>query len=736
MKKGLLVILALALCFSAVCADYMLPGPQKHSIGITGKQNYTQPTRSDSCYYSFSILPMTLQTSYFDYMIGGYNDLPLCVEPDPLYGGYFMTYMGQRTPNGQRRVFYSYISDTGVIQNNNELTNVQNYEGFSSMDVDPVSGKPIYAWHYGLTASAANMDVQYAYDAFLAGAAGLISDPVTVINAPITYPAPYNSTDNEFIWPTVQIGPSPTAGMRRVYVLGRNYAGHLDGSANASENAWIAYADFNGDMFEMGTPLIWNHVSIPVLDNWNHSTGTPNQARRPMCAFAVSNDGHLYYMGIHVAYFCDTEGDIVEPDLDVFVCDNYGQGTWSRVTGSSVYKSWNPQLNYGAGAGFFKGTDSTTPVPSDSLFWSISNSAHMNSVIDSEGKIHSANIWTQQFREGPVNDLGSWFHGTLQTVKDLIYDTNTSTFSFREIYPIAGTPSDTLLWRPWDKNGDWVTDEYWDDPEDPESLGYPKMTSTFPFPYWDDTVHANGMYFHYSNVKITEPNEQGMMAAVWSESNRARLYNENPASYPELAQFADVPEIWISFTQDLGMTWTEPFSLNKIETPQLAGMKPMWVYPANKIKYTTTVDGHKMGKLALMFYDDISWGSYQQDPPVGQNDGGYVKFMELTLNYPVASEDPINKPVISMLQQNFPNPFNPETTISFSIPKSGKANLSIYNTKGQLVKTLVDGNVAKGAQQLTWKGTDNNGKRVGSGLYFYKLNTDGKVETRKMMLMK
>jgi hypothetical protein len=198
----------------------------------------------------------------------------------------------------------------------------------------------------------------------------------------------------------------------------------------------------------------------------------------------------------------------------------------------------------------------------------------------------------------------------------------------------------------------------------------------------------------------------------------------------------------ISFSDNYGVDWTEPIVLNKVNTPLLANMKPMWVYPADEIKFTgmvtDTTPARKKGKLGLLFYDDISWGAFSIESPVGQNDGGYVRFTELEITIPVlqATDSPVITPSITMLKQNYPNPFNPKTTISFDMPKSGFANLSIYNAKGQLVKTLTNGLTKAGDNSVVWQGTDNNGSRVSSGLYFYKLSANGKTETRKMMLMK
>ncbi len=85
----------------------------------------------------------------------------------------------------------------------------------------------------------------------------------------------------------------------------------------------------------------------------------------------------------------------------------------------------------------------------------------------------------------------------------------------------------------------------------------------------------------------------------------------------------------------------------------------------------------------------------------------------------------------------YPNPFNPMTTISFSLPKAAQnVALIIYNSKGQKVKTLFSGTADKGSHSLVWNGTDDIGRSVGSGVYFYRLNASGQSLSRKMLLLK
>lgn len=88
------------------------------------------------------------------------------------------------------------------------------------------------------------------------------------------------------------------------------------------------------------------------------------------------------------------------------------------------------------------------------------------------------------------------------------------------------------------------------------------------------------------------------------------------------------------------------------------------------------------------------------------------------------------------LHANYPNPFNPETTISFDLPKDSKVRLEVYNIKGQKVKTLTNEKLNAGNHRVVWNGRNANNKQVASGIYFYRLITDKKKLTKKMILMK
>jgi hypothetical protein len=102
----------------------------------------------------------------------------------------------------------------------------------------------------------------------------------------------------------------------------------------------------------------------------------------------------------------------------------------------------------------------------------------------------------------------------------------------------------------------------------------------------------------------------------------------------------------------------------------------------------------------------------------------------------IDNDDEVQYPVTAFQMKNYPNPFYPETSISYTLPAKGQVCLEIYNSKGQLVRSLVNEQQAKGEHSLTWNGKDNDGHSVASGLYLCRITSAGQHESRKLMLLK
>lgn len=119
--------------------------------------------------------------------------------------------------------------------------------------------------------------------------------------------------------------------------------------------------------------------------------------------------------------------------------------------------------------------------------------------------------------------------------------------------------------------------------------------------------------------------------------------------------------------------------------------------------------------------------------------GGYEsEISEVSINHTDAGSALI--PAITELTQIYPNPFNPQTTVSFSLNQEADVNISIFNIKGQKVRTLVNDKLETGYHQVVWKGNDDNGKQVSSGVYFVTMdiNHEDKDFTccKKIILLK
>lgn len=96
-----------------------------------------------------------------------------------------------------------------------------------------------------------------------------------------------------------------------------------------------------------------------------------------------------------------------------------------------------------------------------------------------------------------------------------------------------------------------------------------------------------------------------------------------------------------------------------------------------------------------------------------------------------------NTPVFAFcVKDNFPNPFNPSTTISFSLPETGRASLVIYNASGQKVRELVTGILNAGRHSVVWDGRDGDGKMVSSGVYISRLTMKDRAASNRMLLLK
>lgn len=162
-------------------------------------------------------------------------------------------------------------------------------------------------------------------------------------------------------------------------------------------------------------------------------------------------------------------------------------------------------------------------------------------------------------------------------------------------------------------------------------------------------------------------------------------------------------------------------------------------YPIQILAYSTPVEDGG-GPLSFMLYSEskglvlarpatINSGNYIANEPTLEPERYGFRVLTLKTNDQ-------QMPSALALHSNYPNPFNPSTTINFSLPKTAPVKLVIYNIRGQKVKELLNESLEGGNHNVVWNGRDDSNRPVASGVYFARLEQSGVTKISKMMLLK
>ena len=89
-----------------------------------------------------------------------------------------------------------------------------------------------------------------------------------------------------------------------------------------------------------------------------------------------------------------------------------------------------------------------------------------------------------------------------------------------------------------------------------------------------------------------------------------------------------------------------------------------------------------------------------------------------------------------MLHKNYPNPFNPETTLQYELPENCSVNITVYDLLGNVVYNLINTNQSSGYKSIKWNATNNQGEPVSAGVYIYSIEAGEFRQTKKMILLK
>ncbi len=175
--------------------------------------------------------------------------------------------------------------------------------------------------------------------------------------------------------------------------------------------------------------------------------------------------------------------------------------------------------------------------------------------------------------------------------------------------------------------------------------------------------------------------------------------------------------------------WVDDVSLGSVKVP--SGQSVVF---EKDLPNSVTHDGEGIVKIVNLKKDKIvtcdKWELYAYDKATGR--GGAKKSGGAQL----AEEGGKPLTYVYAMAQNAPNPFNGQTRISYQLAKPGNVSLKIYNTLGQLVNTLVDGQQQPGIYSASWNGKDNSGRTAANGVYIYRLESGDFKATKKMVVIK
>ena len=741
---------------------------------------------------NFHVPPSIIEdVSYYDYMMGGYDGFPIQLQGESsfLETGIYFTYAYQSSAAAERKQQFAFAwrdpVPGGQVLHRQPVSNSTMREGFGTLQVDLANQSVIFVWHTAVSGTAL-WNVNFTWDAFSEAEYpgwGLYSPAVLRNNTT----AEAIDKRHEYQWPVILLGPSPLPNHRRAYVFMSNAALSLQEATSGSPNPYypsssimVSFADINNQTFAGIDPsdIVWTERYVPYLErlhNWAPINpkeiidGTVyNYFARAFLGYAVAPAGA--YAG-HVALAGQIQGDTDEDwndhdlhDHIILLATDYLENV-DTAAGTDLpygvfreYPFYLTRSEENMDYPMRFNPDEVAQLPQDvqdyihnNMYNNSSNDFfyqpewreqrmrpvmlnHKTLTFDRFGRLHipsMGNSWWSTIRNEP--GYGHTYTYSF-TIQNLIFDLHNQDIKFANVYPKSYDAnneqflSDVFLF-PWDMNNDGWIDLHYDPVE--EFIGH--FTGMWPYNYHneDDDVATD---FHENQVRLSLENN-GLIAMMWIDSIKAKQNVDNPTYYPD---FLANPEIMIAISRDSGLHWSYPYALSVVSNPEIgtASGSLSYVYPADKV---IKVD-NETARVYFLYMDDNSWGTYTGgESPQGLHLGASIRYAAIDFdlsNLPVSEKDPVVPEPQRMLSQNFPNPFNPNTTIQFDIPENSDVKLSVYNVRGQLVNTLINENLLAGPHQITWNGTDNSNRAVSSGIYFYRIEANGQSETRRMVLMK
>ncbi len=560
--------------------DFMkISGNEKTPIKIDYKTNLNPShgqTSQGTPTYEFMMDPTVIMTSYYDYMPGSYSSHPVRLQTDNGDGKY-LTFFGQESTSANRRQYWAYMDSDCNLQDYDVITSYDEWQGYGGIGIHPATGDPIVSWHENIDGGL--YETALSYDDFdAAETPGDWQDPLTIL-----------ATNNlEYIWPIIQVGPSPLGeGYVRVYQTANDYTNLPSG--NPCEDVRIMYIDVenvpDADLSVLLDINNWDYVT--VFTDWRV------KSVRPFQAFAIdySTPGRVAFMG---------EALWIEGDLGDMPCDE-GIFVWESLDYGETWDYSNLHTNGPQSYLYLVNNPGFEDVPPelDVGF----GGHHYTALYDSEGDIHLCFIQSY----GYTDPAGSYYFPSIMPQAEAVWDG--SEFTYHEVPLLPGTDALSGHSVPWD-----------------EEYIYPTVT-------WSTYPSTDAGLFHENTQKQAVNRENGWMVQMWVDGTYAQL----AADDPEFDQnYLEHPIIYLSISIDNGDTWYDPIELTDIYSEEFDFSEQITVYPYICDQITDL--GDNWGQIYLYYFDDNEFGSKVHG--TGFDGSGDITYCSLKIEFVNAGPEP------------------------------------------------------------------------------------------------
>jgi len=269
--------------------------------------------------------------------------------------------------------------------------------------------------------------------------------------------------------------------------------------------------------------------------------------------------------------------------------------------------------------------------------------------------------------------------------------------------------------------------------------------------HYDCVIWFTGETWGYYGVDVLTANDEDHLASYLDAGGTLFLNAQDYlwASYPTAGSFTpgQFPYDYLGVASAAQDQWTPPTSVAGATGSYATGLSysvtnpyptaTLWVDQLNpRVQKLLNADGSQ-NACAVQYNGADFRTAFSTCGVEGLVNGAYQvsDYLDAILDGFGATSVPLtHQPTVVThysLAQNYPNPFNPTTDIRYQLPVQGKITLTVYNTTGQEIATLIDGNQAAGTYQVNWDAGD-----LPSGVYFYRLTANGFQDVRRMMLIK